>query len=198
MRTFLCLLLLSPAFLMGCPESVPGSVESESATAVEAESVAAVAVPDDGFVVWLEAGSLAASPAPEKAPGGIAAWLSGLSEAGKGPLAILNLRGTEDPDFGGSAAATKQIPIADFQVPTVGQVEEAMAFITGHIAAGRTVVVHCQGGCGRTGTILALYLRQQRGISGPEAIAELRSLKPCFVETKGQEEFISSFDFDSL
>jgi atypical dual specificity phosphatase len=184
------LVLAASLLLMGCPESVPGPVE--------AESTSAVVVPNDGFVVWVEAGTLAASPAPEKAPGGVTAWLSGLSEAGKGPLAILNLRDSKDPEFGDLAAVTTQIPIADFQVPTVAQVEEAMEFITGQLAAGRTVVVHCQGGCGRTGTILALYLRQLRGISGPEALSELRALKPCFVETKGQEEFINSYDFDAL
>ena len=189
MRSLLYLLILSLT-LVGCPESVPGPMHPESG--------AAAVVADDGFVVWLEAGSLAASPAPEKAPGGVSAWLSGLNESGKGPLAILNLRESEDPDFGDLVEVTEQIPITDFKVPTVDQVGAAMAFIAGHIAEGRTVVVHCQGGCGRTGTILALYLRQERGLSGPEAIAELRALDSCFVETKGQEEFVNNFDFEAL
>ncbi len=173
--------------LSGCPESVPGPVERESGV-VAADTV-------DGFVVWVEAGVLAGSPAPEKAPGGVAAWLDGISEAGSGPLAILNLREYADPDFGDSVAATLQVPIADFKVPTIEQANAALEFISANRIAGRTVVVHCQGGCGRTGTILALYLRQVRGLDGAESIAELRALEPCFVETKEQQDFVRDFVF---
>lgn len=181
------MVFVASALLIGCPESVPGPVGAESGTvAVE---------PDDGFVVWVEPGVLAASPAPEKAPGGVATWVSGLEQTAKGPLAILNLRGAVDPDFGSAVVAVKQIPIPDFQIPTAEQVEAALAFIGGQRHAGRTVVVHCQGGCGRTGTILALYLRQERGISGEEALAELRALNPCFVETAQQEEMVLTFMF---
>ncbi|MFX1476004.1 MAG: protein-tyrosine phosphatase family protein, partial [Promethearchaeota archaeon] len=54
------------------------------------------------------------------------------------------------------------------------------------------VVVHCEGGCGRTGTFLAAYLISQ-GHSAEAAIKEIRRKRPCSIETKGQEEILYHF-----
>ena len=113
----------------------------------------------------------------------------------KGPLAVLNLREFPDPDFGDSVAATLQVPVDDFKVPSLEQANKALEFIAAHRALGHTVVVHCQGGCGRTGTILALHLRQVRDLDGAGAIAALRALSPCMVETTEQEDFVKDFVF---
>ncbi len=143
--------------------------------------------------VWVEEGLVAASPAPERTPGGADAWLQSLLDEALHPLAILNLRASPDPDFGDAVAATAHVHITDYQPPTPEQAADAVAFIQQQRAAGRTVVVHCAGGCGRTGTILALYLMAAHQFDGAEALERLREIRACFVETTGQEEFVLSY-----
>lgn len=176
--------------LPGCPGSTlesPGPQET------------ATQPPDStDFVQWVEPGLLAASPAPEKAPGGVPGWLAQVQNQATGPVAVLNLRGATDPDFGESVVATAHVVIPDFQPPTDAQARQALDFLVTQRQEGRTVVVHCQGGCGRTGTILALYLRQTQRLSGGEAIARLREVNPCFVETAKQATFVDAFVFDAL
>jgi len=144
---------------------------------------------------WVSRNAIIATPAPERAPGGHQAWLDALAEeAGEErPLAILNLREKADPVFGERVAATLHIAVADFTPPTTEQADRAVAFIRANVADGRVVVVHCLGGCGRTGTILAAYLKRTQQIDGMEAIRQLRTISPCFVETKGQEAFVREY-----
>ena len=56
------------------------------------------------------------------------------------------------------------------------------------------VVVHCLGGHGRTGTMLACYMVKHLGFTGKRAIEEIRRRRPGSVETKEQEELICKFD----
>ena len=52
--------------------------------------------------------------------------------------------------------------------------------------------MHCYGGCGRTGTMLALYL-VHTGYSGEEALKKIRIVRPCSVETEEQEKLILNY-----
>ena len=54
------------------------------------------------------------------------------------------------------------------------------------------IYVHCYGGCGRTGTMLALYLISS-GINGKDALEKIRSIRPCSVETEEQEKLVLEF-----
>jgi atypical dual specificity phosphatase len=85
------------------------------------------------------------------------------------------------------------MPIVDFTAPTLGQVEQAVATIDRFRAAGRPVAVHCAGGLGRTGTILACYLVSQ-GNTAAEAIATIRTLRPGSIETPEQEAVIGAYE----
>jgi protein-tyrosine phosphatase len=51
--------------------------------------------------------------------------------------------------------------------------------------AGGGVLLHCLGGCGRSGMI-ALRLMIERGEAPDPALARLRAVRPCAVETEGQ------------
>ena len=52
------------------------------------------------------------------------------------------------------------------------------------MGAGR-VLVHCRGGCGRSGMV-ALRLMIEAGEAPDEALARLRGVRPCAIETDGQ------------
>jgi protein-tyrosine phosphatase len=142
----------------------------------------------------VDADWLAAAPAPETVEGGAGQWYSALLALAAGrPLFVLNLRDEPDPEVEGIRARFLHVPVPDFGVPSRDDAARALAFLDVAAAARGLAVIHCRAGCGRTGTVLALYLRHRYGISGDEALARLRGVDPCFVETAEQESFVRTF-----
>jgi protein-tyrosine phosphatase len=81
------------------------------------------------------------------------------------------------------------LPVPDYGVPT-GLAE---TFWHGHLAKmtealtdGGRVLIHCKGGCGRSG-MAALAVMIHLGEAPKDAIGRLRSVRPCAVETDLQE-----------
>ncbi len=83
-------------------------------------------------------------------------------------------------------------PVEDFSAPTVEQLEQVVTTIDEHASKGEKVVVHCLMGCGRTGTILAAYF-VWHGAKPDRAIRDIRSMRPCSIETDSQEAAIFWF-----
>ena len=52
------------------------------------------------------------------------------------------------------------------------------------------VVVHCMGGKGRTGTMLACYLVKFCKLSAPEAVSQVRMQRPGSIETCDQKKAV--------
>jgi atypical dual specificity phosphatase len=84
------------------------------------------------------------------------------------------------------------LPIPDFTAPTPTQIDEALRIIDAWLADGRTVLVHCGAGLGRTGTVLACHL-VARGIPADQAIEAIRSRRPGSIETSEQEQAIRAY-----
>jgi atypical dual specificity phosphatase len=81
------------------------------------------------------------------------------------------------------------LPIADFQAPTLEQIRTFIDLAN----QGAKVIVHCQGGIGRTGTMAAAYWIAQ-GMPTGEAIERVRLLRPGAVETLGQRNALREFE----
>jgi atypical dual specificity phosphatase len=77
-------------------------------------------------------------------------------------------------------------PIPDFAAPTRDQGRRILDFID---TAPQAVAVHCEGGIGRTGTILAAVLIR-RGMEPEVAIAAVRKAEPAAIESRAQFHFL--------
>ncbi len=81
------------------------------------------------------------------------------------------------------------IPVRDYSPPSIRQLSEFVKLVRESQGA---VLVHCQGGSGRTGTFGAAWLIS-RGGSADQAIRTVRELKPGAIETDEQEECLRVF-----
>lgn len=84
------------------------------------------------------------------------------------------------------------LPLEDHEPPDIASLDEAATFVRDKVREGKTVLVHCLAGEGRTGCVLAAYLIKDRGVSAGEAINALRRIKPRFVE-KQQEKAVVEY-----
>ena len=70
--------------------------------------------------------------------------------------------------------------------------EKCLTFIRDSINSGKKLVVHCEGGSGRTGTVLAAYLVKIKGVAIEDAIREVRAKRPGSIEGK-QEQYLREY-----
>lgn len=86
------------------------------------------------------------------------------------------------------------LPILDFRVPTFEQIDEFIRFVQRLRAQRKKIVIHCDSGMGRTGTMLSIYLVGAKGYSAKDAILEVREKRPGSIETIEQERIIYEFE----
>ena len=103
---------------------------------------------------------------------------------------LATLGGAGLPDMlAGAGIDWQHFPIRDFDIPSkTAQVGWARLStrISGLLRQGGRVVLHCRGGCGRTG-MMALRLMVEQGEDPGAALLRLRALRPCAVETDAQQ-----------
>ncbi len=90
--------------------------------------------------------------------------------------------------------AVHRLPIPDGgTLPDPNQVTPTVKTINAAVAAGKNVVIHCQGGLGRAGTIGGCYL-VDNGIDPEEALQILATHRsPKCPETRRQKDFIRAY-----
>jgi atypical dual specificity phosphatase len=84
------------------------------------------------------------------------------------------------------------VPVPDFSAPTPEDLDRCVSTINKAQEKGFGVVVHCGGGLGRTGVVLACYF-VDRGLGAQNAIARVRRLRPGSIETPEQAEAVEEF-----
>lgn len=98
--------------------------------------------------------------------------------------------GAEDlgSDLNDSGTRWAHMPVVDFGAPSADEAAEWPKISAQALAAlngGGRVLVHCRGGCGRSGMVV-LRLMVEAGEDAQTALARLRALRPCAVETRAQ------------
>ena len=136
---------------------------------------------------WVAPGVLGcAYPRTERA-------LAALSGSGVRLLVNLHERPHDLDRLGRHGLREVHLTVKDFAAPSPRQVERGLDAIVGALAAGEAAAVHCGGGLGRTGTLLACYLASSEGLGAGEAIGRVRSLRPGSVETLAQVQAVEAW-----
>lgn len=84
--------------------------------------------------------------------------------------------------------------VRDMSVPSDSGLAGVVAILEESVGRGEPTYVHCWGGIGRTGTVVAAFLARRCGVSGDEALALLAGLwqgvpkSAIFPETPQTEE----------
>ncbi len=78
------------------------------------------------------------------------------------------------------------IPIPDNYPPTISQFNEIYEWLN----KGKGNLVHCVGGIGRTGTVIAAYLIMKEGYEPNDAVEEVRKYREGAVQSLQQFEFL--------
>ena len=117
------------------------------------------------------------------------------------PAAIISLTEKKEmEDLGASNFISliekEKIPWLHFPIKDFGIVDQQQEFlweptsknIHQKINTGGRILVHCRGGCGRSGMIV-LRIMIEFGEDPREALERLRKIRPCAVETKEQENW---------
>jgi protein-tyrosine phosphatase len=112
-----------------------------------------------------------------------------LREAGvRAVVSLLNIP-SDAPVYKSAGFDFLCLPVPDGQPPTREQVYRFTSFMAEQRAAQRPVAVHCEGGLGRTGTMLAAYLISH-GEGAGAAIRQIRAVEPSAIETAQQIQFL--------
>ncbi|MDR7123315.1 protein-tyrosine phosphatase family protein [Pseudotabrizicola sp. 4114] len=96
-------------------------------------------------------------------------------------------------DLAAAGITWAHLPVPDFGTPkpaTAALWPETSARARTILAHGGRVLVHCMGGCGRSG-MAVLRLLTDAGEDPDTALLRLRAARPCAVETKAQHRWAS-------
>jgi protein-tyrosine phosphatase len=97
-------------------------------------------------------------------------------------------------DLAAQNVAWRHLPIPDFGTPKPASAALWPATSTQArtvLANGGRVLVHCMGGCGRSGMV-ALRLLTDACEDPDTALTRLRAARPCAIETKAQHRWASA------
>jgi hypothetical protein len=147
---------------------------------------ARVADEPTGFV-WVEKGKLAGSGYPASK-----SQVEWLVRSGIGSILTLTVEPLPSQFTVGLGLTIGHVGMQDHDPPGLDAMARAVDFIVQERGAGRTVLVHCLAGEGRTGCVLAAYLIRARRMGADEAMAEIRRAKGQFVESR-QESAVREF-----
>lgn len=96
-------------------------------------------------------------------------------------------------DLAAAGVGWRHLPVADFAAESAALMldwRRVSAEARDCLGQGGGVLFHCRGGCGRSG-MAAMRLMVELGEAPETALARLRAVRPCAVETEAQRGWAS-------
>jgi protein-tyrosine phosphatase len=85
----------------------------------------------------------------------------------------------------------EHIPVEDFSIPSIAQIQSFLQLTEEYKKKKMPIVVHCFGGCGRTGQFITIWAYKQGLIPhDADPVTWGRQFRPCFIESADQRKFI--------
>ncbi|PRM90496.1 protein phosphatase [Aliarcobacter cryaerophilus] len=115
--------------------------------------------------------------------------LQNLAQAGIKSIVCLLEDNSNIENYNKNGFKNLWLPVADDKAPTFEQVEKLVEFIDEQNKNNNPVAIHCQGGKGRTGTLIASYLIA-KGASFDEAMEKIEANQPNAIKKDFQINFL--------
>ncbi|RAL22267.1 hypothetical protein DL240_10460 [Lujinxingia litoralis] len=141
---------------------------------------------------WLITGVLGGSPRPGLHRDDLED-LHALVELGVAHLIDMRAEVTPPPREPVPGLRGHYFPVVDMEVPELPEMARWCVRIEDWLAQGQPVVVHCEAGLGRTGTLLASFLIYH-GVAPDQAIKLVRRVRSGSIQSDAQTAFLFEFE----
>jgi protein tyrosine phosphatase (PTP) superfamily phosphohydrolase (DUF442 family) len=88
----------------------------------------------------------------------------------------------------------RHIKVENYGAPPVNVLNDAVDYIDIEIDNNKPVIVHCNGGSGRTGTILAAYLMKKESLTAEESVKKVKEIRGRTIRHQKQLDTLKEYE----